>query len=515
MNFYKTSLVALIVIFMAKDIKAKDSLNVSRIFTNNMVVQRNTKLPVWGWTKPGNIVTVKFKGQKASAKAELDGKWMVMLSPLKADLKPAEMKIISHSKTVVLSNILVGEVWLCSGQSNMQFSLIKVPDSKKQIEKANHRNIRLFNLEGKSSDIPRQTLTSSEGWQVCSPETSKEFSAIGYFFGLELFKKLNVPIGLIDNSRGGTCAEAWISYEGIKADKRLNAVFIRHIEMMKKDKFNKRVIQWQKDISTWKSFSKTKRKKWPVIKKWWKKIRAPYGYPGNPDSPSCLFNRLVNPLIPYAIKGVIWYQGESNVPRGKEYEYLFPALISDWRKRWERGNFPFYFVQISPCKEFIDYKLTDLWISQYNTLKTVKNTGMVSPIDYGDVNDPHPKRKKPVGIRLANMALAKTYGLKGLVYKSPSFYKQKVEGSKIRIIFKNINGGGLCSNDGKDLSWFEISGKDKKFHKAKADINGNAVLVYSDKVNNPAFVRFAWSSIAEPNLNDNAGLPVLPFSTEK
>jgi len=487
----------------------------ANVFSDNMVLQRRAAVPVWGWTAPGAKVTVTFKGQSVSAVAGIDGKWMLKLAPMEADSAGAEMEIKTATAKRVIKNILVGEVWLCSGQSNMQFSLGEMPEGKALVAAAEHPLIRLLTLSRGTADIPVNDIEVKDQWQICTPKNTAKFSAIGYFFGTALAGKLDVPIGLIDNSRGGTCAEAWTSRAGIAAAQSLQAIFDRHLKLMEKDAFDKRVVQWQNDVATWKSLPAEERAKWPVVVKWWKKIRPPYGYPGNPDAPAWLFNALVNPLIPFAMKGVIWYQGESNVPLGKEYAKLFPALIKDWRTRWGQGNFPFYFVQIVPCREFVEFNLPDLWMSQYKTAQTVANCGMVSPMDIGDLEDPHPRRKEPVGQRLAALALAEAYGQTGIAYKSPAFKEARVEGDKIRVFFSDVSAQGLVARDGKPLSWFEIAGADGKFHPATAVIDKDTVVVTGADVKTPGAVRFSWNNLAEPNLSDKNGLPVLPFSSEE
>jgi len=496
-------------------VDAPTGLRTANVFSDNMVLRRNAEVPVWGWAMPGQAVTVSFKGQKAFTVADLDGKWLLKLMPMKADANGAEMEIKTGDEKIVVKNILVGEVWLCSGQSNMQFRLQDLSEGKEQIAAANHPQIRLLTISSPPSDIPVDDILAADKWKVCGPESAAFFSAIGYFFGRDLTEKLDIPIGLINNARGGTLAEAWVSYGGLKAEKRLKAVFDRHLKLMEKEAFDKRVVQWRKDLDTWNSFSVEKRREWPVIKNWWRKIALPYGYPGNSDAPSWLFNALVNPLIPYAISGVIWYQGETNVPRGKEYGTLFPALINDWRKCWNQGDFPFYFVQIAPCHEFAEFNLTDLWTSQYKTVKIIKNCDMVSPIDVGDFSDPHPKRKEPIGKRLAALALAETYGKTGIAFRSPSFKEMRVEGNKIRVSFSDVSAQGLVSRDGKPLSWFEIAGQDGKYYPATAVIDGAAVVVASSEVSNPFSIRFSWNNAAEPNLSDKNGLPVLPFPSEE
>lgn len=239
-------------------VDARTELRTANVFSDNMVLRRNAEVPVWGWALPGKTVTVSFKGQKASAVADPDGKWLLKLAPMKADANGAEMEIKTAGERIVLKNILVGEVWLCSGQSNMQFALKETPDGDKQVANANNPQLRLLTISSLPSDIPVDDIPSADKWQVCNPESAASFSAIGYFFGRELAEKLNIPIGLIDNARGGTLAEAWVSYDGIKEGKGLKAVFDRHLKLMEKGDFDKRVIQWQKDLDTWNSFPESR-----------------------------------------------------------------------------------------------------------------------------------------------------------------------------------------------------------------------------------------------------------------
>lgn len=484
---------------------------VANIFSDDMVLQRNAPVPVWGWTRSGATVTVSFKGQTLSAVADIDGEWMVKLAPMEASAAPAEMKTQTDEETITFKNVVVGDVWLCSGQSNMAFRLKQVPDGKQQVATADHPLIRLFQVNGGPADLPLYDVQSEKQWRVCDPESAKNFSAVGYFFGRTLQAALKVPIGLINNAVGASFAESWTSREALQATKELKPILERHIELMDVKAFERRLKEWRKNVAEWKKIPKEEKRKRPVVIKWWRRIRRPYGYPGDHRPPSYLFNARINPLIPFAIKGVIWYQGESNVPCGKEYGVLFPTLIQDWRTRWGQGDFPFYFVQIAPCHEFKEMDLPTLWTSQYETAANVANCDFTSPIDYGDVTDPHPTEKQPVGERLAALALAETYKKPGPPHKCPRAKSMAVENGKARILFDHLNGQGLVSRDGKPLSWFRIAGKDGEFHDAEAVIDGDTVVVSSSDVEVPTAVSFAWDGMAEPNLNGGNGLPVLPF----
>jgi sialate O-acetylesterase len=340
----------------------------------------------------------------------------------------------------------------------MQWGVNACANAGEEIKNADHPRIRLFTVPNIMSDKPLSDCDG--GWQVCSPETVPGFSAVGYYFGRELQKDLDVPVGLVNSSWGGSVCEAWMSREALEADPDFKEILNR-----------------------------------AAPNQWWGRG---------------MYNAMIHPLIPYGIRGAIWYQGESNAPRGYQYRKLFPALIQDWRTRWGQGDFPFLYVQLCPFNRHHD-EWPEVWEAQLMTLK-VPSTGMAVTTDIGDIHNIHPPNKQDVGKRLALWALAHTYGRKDIVYSGPLYKEMKIEGDKIRLTFDH--GQGLKSRDSTPLTWFTIAGEDQKFHAAEATIDGDTVLVQTKEVAKPVAVRFGWSSIATPNLMNAAGLPASPFRTD-
>ena len=436
------------------------SLRLPRVFGSGMVLQRDRPVPVWGWADPGEKITAAFNGSKVDATADKDGKWRLQLPAQKAG-GPFELVLTGKQFERKFTDVMVGEVWVCSGQSNMQWSVWQAANSKEEIASAKYPNIRMLNVPQETA--PKPAENGSGLWQVCSPETAGGFSAVAYYYGRHLHKELDVPIGLINVSWGGSVCEAWISRDALEKDPGFSDI----------------VKQSEK----------------------------------NPGACSGMYNQMIHPLIPYGIRGAIWYQGESNVSRAFQYRTLFPTLIKDWRARWGQGDFPFYYVQIAP----FNYRqnntaCAELWEAQAMTLK-VPNTGMAVTVDIGNVGDIHPKNKQDVGKRLALWALAKDYGKKDLVHSGPLYKSMKAEGEKIELRFDHI-GSGLATRDDKPLSWFMVAGSDQKFFAAEAKIDGDKVVVRSESVKAPVAVRFGWDGTAQPNLMNKEGLPASPFRTD-
>ncbi|HEV3259176.1 MAG TPA: sialate O-acetylesterase [Gemmataceae bacterium] len=420
--------------------------------SDGMVLQHGTKVPVWGTADPGEKVTVRFQDQTASATAGQDGKWLVRLKNLKPG-GPFAMIIQGHNK-LLLRNVLVGEVWLCSGQSNMEMRLADSADAQEVIEHSKDPMIHLFTVAHASAASPAPDVTGS--WSECGPKTVPSFSAVAYFFGRDLRKALGVPVGLIHSSVGGTPAEQWTSASALKAN--------------------------------------------PELK----------GLQG-----SGLYNGMIAPLVPYAIRGAIWYQGESNAGRAVQYQTLFPAMIKDWRTAWKAGDFPFLFVQIAPWQKIQKVPADSAWAelreAQRLTSLKVPNTAMAVITDVGDEADIHPKRKAPVGGRLALAARALAYGEK-VEYAGPVYAGMEVEGDKAVLSFKH-RGGGLGARGGA-LEGFTVAGGDHKFVNAKAEIRGDKVVVWSPHIKDPTAVRFGWANYPVVNLWSKAGLPASPFRTD-
>jgi sialate O-acetylesterase len=477
------------------------------IFGDKMVLQRNMSAPVWGWADPQEKVTVEFRGKSVSTVAGADGKWSLKVPTGKAG-GPFELSA-KGANEIKLKDVMVGEVWICSGQSNMDRNVAFDPLGAKVIAEAEKTNIRLFYVPKRSAALPASNVDAK--WEVASPKgyALRGFTAVGYFFGLEIYKELKIPVGLIQSSWGGSRSEVWTPVEGFKAVPELKDVYSKAFEFRgKKREFLKknigRVKRWLENTE------KALNDNAPVsIDPLSPELTS---CPGNPPRDYCaLYNRMIAPLAPFAIKGAIWYQGESNRGLGGRYYYNMQALIKGWREVWNQGDFSFYYVQLAPFKYWGNQPelLGEVWDAQRRAL-TIPNTGMAVINDIGNIKDIHPRNKHDVGKRLALWALAKDYG-KDIVYSGPLYKSLKIEGGKARVFFDHAD--GLKSRDGKDLTWFEIAGKDGKFQKAKAEIDKDTVVVWSDSVKEPVSVRFAWNDIAEPNLVNGAGLPTSAFSS--
>lgn len=447
---------------------ASADVTLPKIFGDHMVLQQETEVPIWGKAEKGERVVVVLGDAKADATAGDDGRWSVRLKTPKASDQGRSL-VIEGKNRVEFKDVLVGEVWVCSGQSNAEWTVDISANPQEEIKNANYPQIRMVKVQHNAAEKPQDDVNAT--WAVCSPDSAPKFSAIGYYFGRKLHQELKVPLGIISTNWGGTIAEAWTSNATLASDP---------------------------DFA-------------PILQ------RSANFQPGNPNQASVLYNGMIHPIIPYAIKGAIWYQGESNRSRAEQYAKLFPAMIGDWRKLWKQGDFPFYFVQLAPYKYDKNkdaLELPELWEAQTKTLTAAKNTGMAVTTDIGDLNDIHPKNKQDVGLRLALWALAKDYGKQDLVYSGPLYESSAIEGNKIRVKFKHA--AGLMAKSGEP-QLFTIAGEDKKFVPANAVIDGETVVVSSDEVAKPVAVRYGWSEWAEPekyNLYNKAGLPASPFRTD-
>lgn len=484
-----------------------EKLKIADVFSDHMVLQQQKKVPVWGWTTPGEKVTVEFKGQTASAIAAKDGKWMVKLNPMKADSKPAVMRFFGNSGKEKIMDILIGEVWICSGQSNMKLPVFKTVKGEKMAIAAKNPVIRFLKIPLTTAGYPRSSFYTN--WQVCTASSARKFSAVGYYFGLELFKALKVPIGLIESAWSATHIEPWIPSAGfalVPKTKVYSGQIIRANKI-----YQNKLKKCLPYMGKWLAQAKKDRAAGKNIK-----LLEPV-YPNHKlnsrSAPTGIYNGMIAPLIPLAIRGIIWYQGESNLRDGTGYFYKMQALIKGWRKVWNQGDFPFYFVQIAPYYRYgAKRSIPALWEAQYHAAKEIKNCDLVFPGDVGDIKNIHPRRKYPVSKRLALLALVKTYGKKIAEYKSPAFKSLKIEGNKLIISFKNLQ-TGLKTNDGKAPREFMIAGKDKKYYPALVEIKGKTIIISSDKITNPVSLKYAWHNLAVPNLITNTGLPILPFQS--
>jgi len=658
-------------------------LTLASVFTDNMVLQQQLPAPVWGTAAPGAKVAVAFAGQTVETTASADGNWSVKLAPLTASAKPAELVVTSTDSKLALRNILVGEVWVCSGQSNMGWPLSLCNDPDNEIAAAKFPNIRLLTVPQKPALKPMSGFSKTT-WEECSPATASGFSGVGYFFGRELHRRLGVPVGLINSSWGGTVAEAWTSREAMLAepDASVRAIvenFERDI-----DKLEEANIHWRAEVKaiedkvgdhqnlgyakgwaaevepadatwagmdlprTWQSYglnfsgilwfrkivdvpaswagkdlklsigatdksdttyfnnvkvgsltiqdrpdawslprtytvpgalvkagpnviairvhsdkyaggatgpaaamrltcdgvegSKPEPKdgaeaetgaipgagvgetEIPLAGTWRFAVEANYGVvqypnppmgPDNPNSPSVLYNGMISPLLPMAIRGAIWYQGESNVGRAPQYKSLFKAMIRDWRRAFKHEGMGFHFVQLanylSTAPKPLESQWAELREAQAEAL-SLPHTGMAIAIDIGDGADIHPRNKQDVGIRLALNALRHSYAKKDIVHRGPHFREARVEGSAMRVFFDDIGGGLIASNG--PLTGFAIAGPDGQFVWADARIDGNTVVVSSPAIAAPKAVRYAWADNPVCNLFNAAGLPASPFRTD-
>ncbi|HEX8147534.1 MAG TPA: sialate O-acetylesterase [Pyrinomonadaceae bacterium] len=637
---------------------AHADVRVPSVVGDNMVLQQGRKVRVWGWAEPGERVTVSFRGDRASATADARGRWEVFTGPHKAG-GPFELTVAGRN-TLTFRNVLVGEVWVCSGQSNMEWSLANAQDGAREAAAADYPFVHLFTVSKKTSAEP---LDDVEGrWVVTTPKEAAQFSAVGFFFGRELHRRLNVPVGLIHTSWGGTPAEAWTSRGALSADPTLRPILERYDRQLAdlprlQREYAAAQAEWARrymtadsdnrgepegyakpeyDATSWKRMRLPQfwesagldvdgvvwfRREVEVPAAWAGKdltlklgaiddfdttyfnggrvgstgadtpnawtARRSYRVPGslvragrntlavrvfdrmggggfgggemslapahpaagnavsldgewsykeeavvpsrridwgsqpqapgpaNPNSPTVLYNAMLAPLFPYAIRGAIWYQGESNAGRAQQYRTLFPAMIRDWRAAWDIGDFPFYFVQLANWKarpvDSVDSEWAELREAQTLTMRAAPNTGMAVAIDIGDPEDIHPRNKLDVGLRLARWALADTYGVK-TEKSGPLYDSYKVEGDRVRVRFTHA--GGLKTRDGAAPAGFYVAGADRKFVPAEARVEKGEVVVWGKGVRAPVAVRYAWADNPAANLYNSEGLPASPFRTD-
>ncbi len=478
-------------------------VRLASVFQPHMVLQRGMKTPVWGWAPPGAEVRVELAGRTASARAEGQGKWMVRIGPLEAG-GPYTLIVSCGGTTLKLRDVLVGDVWIASGQSNMDWRVDQSMNAEAEIAAAHYPRLRLLKV-GKMVGVEPFDYLSGGSWKPCSPETVGEFSGVAYFFGRHLHRKLGIPIGLIHTAFGGTPISSWMPIEDLRACPASKAVFAWWSRIMKS--FPQRLKRYEQIEAKWKVRAReAKRQGKPVPEKPY----PPLG-PGHDHQPAGLYNAMVHPLVPYGIKGVIWYQGEENVRQAHQYRQLFPALIRGWRRVWGQGPFSFLFVQLAGFGIW-DYKYWPWLREAQEAALSLPNTGMAVAIDVGEKANIHPVNKQEVGRRLALVALAKVYGRK-IPYSGPVFRSMEIRGDRVRISFTHIH-GGLVVRGGKDLRGFQAAGRDRKFHPARAWIEGDQVVLRSPRVPNPVAVRYGWAGFPECNLYNRAGLPARPFRTD-
>jgi len=469
------------------------TLHLPAIFSDNMVLQRNFATPIWGTAAPNQSITITIAGQTKQATAGADGKWMAKLDPVKEG-GPYELTV-SGPGSITYKNVLFGDVWICSGQSNMEFQLKSARDAQTAIQASTNPTIRLFTVKKNPAKTPAADVIGK--WEESSADSSPSFSAVGYYFGRELQKQLNIPIGLIHTSWGGTAIQLWQSKEAIEADEDMKQVYTAW--QSAQDRYQASMKKYQDAVA------KAKEENKPAPP-------APRG--GAPMAPAVLYNGMIAPLVPYGITGAIWYQGESNAGNAKLYRKQMPAMINQWRKEFGH-EFPFYMVQLANFMKKDDKPVDSDWAelreSQLQTAQTNPKTGMAVIIDIGEANDIHPKNKEDVGKRLALAALAQHYG-KNIEYSGPLYASMKTEGNKIRLAFHHTGSGMVAK--GEKLTGFAIAGEDHKFVWADAQIDGNTIVVSSPEVQNPVAVRYGWANNPDCNLYNKEGLPASPFRTD-
>lgn len=468
-------IILLVLVCIAVVYPSQAEIKLPSVFTSHMVLQQKTEVAIWGWSDARSEVTLitSWNNEQYSTKADRDGKWILKVKTPEAG-GPFEITL-NDGVEVKLEDILIGEVWLCSGQSNMEMPMKgfrgqPVKGSNIDILKSKNSNIRLISVPRSSKTVPQNNFEGA--WRQASPETVARFSATAYYFGRLVNEMLDVPVGLIDVSFGGSCVQAWMSSE------------------------------------TSVSFED-------------KKVPAPEDTIPVPNrTPTVLYNGMLHPVIGYGIKGCIWYQGETNYIEPDRYEELFPLMVAEWRKRWNIGDFPFYYMQIAPFgysaftpTEFHEkYNSAYLRDAQRKVQSKIPNSGMAVLMDLGEEKNIHPVKKKEAGQRLALWALAHSYGLKGFGYKSPSFTGINIKGSQITVSFKDTPNG--LTSFGKKLKHFEIAGKNKVFYPATAFLRSKSVVLSSPHVNDPVAVRYAFKDFVVGDLFGTDGLPASSFRTD-
>lgn len=496
------SLIALVVLLATP---SWADLKIPAIFSDHMVLQQKQSNPVWGWDAPGTEVTVAFAGQTLSTKAGSDGKWRVALAPLPANATPQTLTVTGSTRREI-GDVLIGEVWMCSGQSNMGFKLTDDWNGDLEAAASKMSNLRLIKVPNLGTQEMQENFDGQ--WQAAQPEAALPFSAVGFLYGRYLHQILNVPVGLIDNAWGGSSAEAWVRRSALEKDPRfkrlMESATRREAELLPdqgKAEMERLMAEWRaRCIEVGATNPAGRPQNW----------LAGRSRPGN------IFAGVLSPTLGYGIKGVIWYQGESNADRAREYASLFPFLIEQWRKEWGQGDFPFYWVQLANYKPQVSAPGDSGWAalreSQTRTMK-LTNTGQAVIIDLGEGRDIHPRNKHDVAARLVRWALVKDYGMK-LPFRSPEFQSLAIHSNKATVTF-DCFGSRLRPFGVDEAKGFAVCGSDKVWHWATGRIvGGNTVEVESDAVPSPVAVRYAWSDNPVCNLFSKDGLPVTPFRTD-
>lgn len=490
-------------VFAAATLSSRAEVRLSNLFTDHIVLQRGQPLKIWGWARPGEKVTVQFRKQKAAALAGPDGHWLVKLRSEKAG--GPDVLTVAGENLLSINDVLVGEVWVASGQSNMEFPLSKSFEAAPDIAASANPMIRLFTVPKLKLDEPTNNVNGA--WKLCDPDSVPGFSAVAYYFARDLQKALNVPVGIIHTSWGGSPAEVWMSEKALAANPELKRDILDPYPDAHQ-RFLLSVKQWEQEKAAAEKAGKpfTKRR------------------PGGGWKPTELYNGMIAPLIPYAIQGAIWYQGESNAGRAWQYRTLFQEMIRNWRKDWGQGHFTFLAVQLAPWDKSRKRSVAEItaapgdsdWAelreAQDLATEELKNVGVAVITDVGEKDDIHPTKKQPVGARLALAARGITYR-QPIAWSGPAYKKMKVKDGKAILSFDHVEGG--LEARGGPLTGFAICGDNNRWVWAKAEIVGDKVVVSHPGIEQPVAVRFGWADFPVLNLYNGAGLPASPFRTDE
>lgn len=479
-------------------------VSLAPIFTDHAVLQRNQPIPVWGWSDPGEKIIVKFSGKTAKTVGDENGKWRIELPALRAKSKGQNLTA-SGTNEITLHDILIGDVWLCGGQSNMEMVIRNSRDAEAEIAAANFPQIRHIKV---AKNIAAAPITSIEGaWTVCSPETAGDYTAAGFFFARRLHQDLDVPIGLLNSNWGGTPVESWLP-PSVMSDPDLAVTVASHQAVINEGILAQN-ITYRDNLSTWNTAKALAAENGEAFSE--KEPNMPW-QPGAFKTASLLYNAMIEPVIPYALTGFIWYQGEGNANQPDTYRDMFVALIESWREKFEEPDAPFYWAQLaswdSGAGKSLDWPL--LREAQHQTL-ALPHTGQAILSDIGEAFDIHPKNKQDVGDRLARIALAEHYG-QDIAFRGPVHRSITFQDNQISVTFNHAE--GLSTSDGKAPREFEIAGVDGVFHAAAAILDGATVTLTAEAVPAPRNVRHAWHRWIEPNLQNDSTLPAEPFRTD-
>mgnify|MGYP002622609191 CR=1 FL=1 len=481
------------------------------VFTDHMVLQRDQPVPVWGWADPNEEVTVSFRDQSKTTTADVNGNWSVKLDALSLG-EPGTLRVQGNNE-LTRSDVLVGEVWVCSGQSNMQWSVAAALDPDLEAASANLPNLRLFKTPMVTAESPQQDVDAE--WRVCTPDFVPEFSAVGYFYGRNLHQILDVPVGMIQTAWGGTPAEAWTSPEALARTDSLTPLVEAWDARVESYNPETAELDYQSALADWEKKVAEANAAGEQAPRKPRKLADPRT---SSHRPSNLYNAMVAPLAGYAIRGAIWYQGESNAGRAYQYRTLMPLMIQSWREAWKQGEFSFYQVQLANFRPITDQPGDSAWAelreAQMIATEAIPNVGAACITDLGAALDIHPKDKQNVAKRLARLALVNDYGMSGVVKQGPTYRSIDIQDNKVTVHFETY-GQDLVSYYREPLTGFAIAGDDKQWHWAEATITGpDSVELTCPDVAMPVAVRYNWADNPQGNLFSNAYLPAYPFRSD-